>query len=348
MKSWLTQFKREYWEYNTSFLTLPMVIAVLALIAGIYVVVVYGTPDSKLARSVFDVGYTSQNDPDHGRDDKNATTGENKSGSTVTANDGNNSGGYIVDFNKGKLTPVEGSDWDSTYGDRQHDIAATLYGIQQLFLAITAFVLLFYLLSCLYADRKDRSIMFWKSMPVSENRNVAVKYITAALVVPVVFTLISWLFQLCYLLLATVFVYRIGSDPWQAVWENVDVLGVFYQQLLFVLWDGAWLLPLTGWLLFASALAKRSPFLVATIPFVFVILMQRLLFDNWSIFLVLWHYLIAGSRQLDNLVGNATFAGTAPGHVDLLMNSTEMLMGFVITALLYPATVWLRNHRFEI
>ena len=103
-------------------------------------------------------------------------------------------------------------DRDNSLSDnwQQHTNTA-LYGIHQLFVTVTAFVLLYYMLSCLYTDRKDRSILFWKSMPVSENRNVAVKFITAVLVVPIVATLISWLTQICYLVLATVLVSRIGG-----------------------------------------------------------------------------------------------------------------------------------------
>jgi len=346
MNSWLTQIKREFWEYNTSFLVMQLGIAALAVIVGIYVVIAYGSPDSDLARSLFDhdAGYDYQ----YGAERNSGGENDTSTATSAAANTNINNDEYIVDFSKGELTPIDESNRGPLVSDSDFNPTATLFGIHQLFLVITAFVLLFYLLSCLYADRKDRSVLFWKSMPVTENRNVAVKLIIAALVVPVVVTLISWLVQVCYLILAIIFVYRIGSDPWTLVWSNVDVLNAFFQQLKYVLWEGAWFLPLTAWLLFASALAKRSPFLLATIPFVFVILMERLLLGSWSIGLLLLQHLQAAGLQIQNMVGEDSFDGATPGRVNLLLNGTEMLTGLVITALLYPATVWLRNHRFEI
>ena len=259
MKSWLTQIKREFWEYNTSFLVMQSVVAVMAVIVGIYVVIAYGTPDSKLARTIFSnddqFGYQYDAVKERGMADnsnKDSDTGTSATANTETSNE------YIVDFSKGKLTPIDESNRGSHNNGESFNVTATMFGIHQLFLVITSFVILFYLLSCLYGDRKDRSILFWKSMPVSETRNVTVKFIVAALVVPVVVTLISWLVQICYLMLTMLFVYRIGSDPWSVVWQNADLMGAFFQQLKYVVWLGPWFLPLTAWMLLASALTVSS------------------------------------------------------------------------------------------
>ena len=350
MNSWLIQLKREFWEYNTAFLLTPAVIAALAVLVGIYVVIAYGTPESEFAHSVFGYGddYAYQTGTGNDSGDNSNPARQDHSETTVNADSNSNRQEYIVDFSKGEIAPVEQSDRSDTDLDIQFNAAAFMYGIQHLFLTITAFVLLFYALNCLYADRKDRSILFWKSMPVSEIRNVTVKFIITVLAVPVVVTLISWLVQLFYLLLATIFVYRIGSDPWTLVWSNLDVLDVFFQQLKYVLWGGAWFLPLIAWLLFASSLARRSPFLLATIPFVFVILMERLLFGSWSVGLLLLQHLRASALQIQNIMGDDSFAGATPGRVNMLLNLKEMLTGIVIAGLLFPATVWLRNRRFEI
>ena len=349
MKSWLTQIKREFWEYNTSFLITPMVIAALVVIAGIYIVIVYGTPDSKLAREFFGDHYSYQNSDngDNGRTIDFSTADDSETTTAAAVSDGGTE--YIIDFSKGEQRPVAASDLNGSMAGNGFQAGnASLYGIHQLFLTVIAFVLLYYMISSLYADRKDRSVLFWKSMPVSETRIVAVKYITSVLAVPLVVTLIAWIAQICYLLLAAIFVWRIGSDPWVDFWSHFDVMGAFFEQLKYILWLGAWYLPLTAWLLFASSLAKRSPFLLATIPFVCVILMERLLFGSWSIGLLLLHHLQVSGLQVQNIIGDDSFAGATPGSVNLLMNIKEMLTGFVIAGLLFPATVWLRNHRFEI
>ena len=49
---------------------------------------------------------------------------------------------------------------------------------------VSAVVVAFYLLDCLYAERKDRSILFWKSLPLSDGFTVASKVVVATVVVP--------------------------------------------------------------------------------------------------------------------------------------------------------------------
>src|SRR5262249_34513186 len=47
------------------------------------------------------------------------------------------------------------------------------------------FVVFFYLLGALYNDRADRSVLFWKSLPLSDIETVLAKVVTAALVAPI-------------------------------------------------------------------------------------------------------------------------------------------------------------------
>ncbi|MEO8460950.1 MAG: hypothetical protein ABI451_10495, partial [Dokdonella sp.] len=49
-----------------------------------------------------------------------------------------------------------------------------------------AFVVFFYLLGALYDDRRDRSVLFWSSLPISATNTVASKVLAAALVAPLI------------------------------------------------------------------------------------------------------------------------------------------------------------------
>ena len=51
---------------------------------------------------------------------------------------------------------------------------------------VLAFVVFFYALGCLYDDRRDRSILFWKSLPVSDTQMVLSKAAWALLLAPLV------------------------------------------------------------------------------------------------------------------------------------------------------------------
>ena len=44
----------------------------------------------------------------------------------------------------------------------------------------------FYCIDALYADRADRSVLFWKSLPLSDAETVLSKFATAAVLIPLV------------------------------------------------------------------------------------------------------------------------------------------------------------------
>lgn len=336
MKTWLIQIKREFWEHQTLFFIIPLSLAALIILAGTYVVTLRASLNSMAGNALFGHVYFLE--------------GKNNTGNAATPpGDGSAATEYIIDFTKGTLVRAEDTDTDnSETNNRRQMVTLALYGFHSFIMLITSFVLVFYQINCLYGDRKDRSILFWKSMPVSEVRNIATKLIVSLLAVPVLATVISWGMQLCYLGLSTIFVYRVGSSPWEVVWGQTNLLHLFTQELILIIWAAAWWLPLSAWLLFSSALGKRSPFLVATVPIVVVIIMDNLLSGSWHVGnLLLTHFktvLIQGA----NLVGEESNAGLTPGTINIFYDTPAMIMGFVIAGILLPATAWLRNHRFEI
>lgn len=346
MNTWLTQIKREFWEHQSMFVFLPLIVAGLIVLAGIYIVIFEASPDSEFALDIFNEAYFQDaGTSDGGGEVIDFSSGENEG--TVAADGADEEPvEYIIDFTTGELKVAE--DIEVRRPMTGEVINATLYGFHSMLLMITGFVLLFYLLSCLHTDRKDRSVLFWKSLPVSETRNVVTKLIIASVIVPLLVTVISWVVQICYLFLSMIFMYRIGSEQWTQIWPQADLFRVFFEQVKLVLWIGAWFLPLNAWWLFASALGKRSPFLVAIIPFAVVIGLEYLFLDSTLVGSLLLEHLNGGGIQLGHIMGEDQIMGAAPGSVDLFLNNSEMFAGFVIAGVLVPVTIWLRNHRFEI
>ena len=342
MNGWLVQIKREFWEHQTAFVITPAIIAVLVVTVFTYIAVMHAATDSKVGMGLYGDVYYYDSSLIH--------AGEQAAGDTGGTGDSDESREhvteYIIDFTKGELVEAKDGDSSRSLGEyREYRIKSVLHGFHSMFIFIFGFVLMFYLLSCLYTDRKDRSILYWKSLPVSEDRNVVTKLIVATFAVPILVTMVSWVVQLCYLVSSTIFIYRIGISPWDVVWPQAELLSIFFEQLKYSLWIMLWWLPLNAWLLFSSALAKRSPFLVATIPVGVIIIMEKLLFGTWNIGMLFVGHL--RGIQIQNLSGDA-FDGATSGSIDLTLGSIEMLAGFVIAGLLFPAIVWLRNHRFEI
>jgi ABC-2 type transport system permease protein len=146
-----------------------------------------------------------------------------------------------------------------------------------------AFCLSYYLLDCLYAERKDRSILFWKSLPVSDALTVGSKVLVALAIVPLgVFVLAL----VTHLLFSTILNLRftIGNEPLLIFnfvqWLRTEVT-LFLVLLLAVLWYAPW----GAYLLGVSAFARRSPFLWATLPPVLAPLLERMVLGThylWS------------------------------------------------------------------
>jgi ABC-2 type transport system permease protein len=128
---------------------------------------------------------------------------------------------------------------------------------------ILFFVVFFYLLGALYDDRRDRSVLFWKSLPLSDSSMVVSKVLAAAVVAPVLSTLIAMALQFALLILLSIYVLFHGINPLTVLWGPASLLNVWAQMLANVPINALWALPTIGWLLLVSAFARSKPFLWA-------------------------------------------------------------------------------------
>ena len=78
---------------------------------------------------------------------------------------------------------------------------------------VLSFKLFFYLLGALYEDRKDRSILFWKSLPVSDTATVLSKVVTAILVMPVVAVVVALAGFIGEMIVASIWFAAHGLNP---------------------------------------------------------------------------------------------------------------------------------------
>ena len=144
---------------------------------------------------------------------------------------------------------------------------------------VAAVVLLFYLLDALYAERKDRSILFWKSLPVSDAATVLSKLVTALIAVP----LWVWALSLVTGLLTFAMVaLKVAGTPMAALgnfhFAAWLVLQLTLLQNLFI--AALWYAPLAAWLLLVSVWAKRAPFLWAVLPPGLLVLFEEITFGT--------------------------------------------------------------------
>jgi len=191
---------------------------------------------------------------------------------------------------------------------------------------------LIYLLNALYQDRKDLSVYFWQSMPVSNLGTVLSKVVTVIAVVPAFYVAI----------LFVVYLLAVSALSLLGLSYDVEVAGLGYMLMaavvsLLLFYVSAflaalWLLPTIGWLLLFSAFAKRTPVLWALGVFILLGLVEDLIFGTQ--FLGNWVESRSSFRQYIVL--------DFPMAMDRLF-SYDMLFGLVVGAILITGAVYMRR-----
>src|SRR5215472_2509773 len=134
-----------------------------------------------------------------------------------------------------------------------------LWGLAQPLFIVMLITVAFYLVDSLYAERKDRSILFWKSLPLSDELTVGSKLLVAAVVVPLGAFLLASVSDLVF---AAIFAGRVhGIVAWNTYeWLRTELV-LLGEVILGVLWYA----PIAGALLLFSAWIPRNPILWATL-----------------------------------------------------------------------------------
>lgn len=136
-------------------------------------------------------------------------------------------------------------------------------------LIVLAFVVFFYCLGALYDERKDRSILFWKSLPLSDGQTVLSKVASALVVAPLVAMVAAIITSIGFLVLLSAYVMFHGGNPIPLIWGPASPLSIAFNMLASLPVYAAWALPTVGWLMLVSAWARTKPFLWALLVPVF-------------------------------------------------------------------------------
>jgi ABC-2 type transport system permease protein len=131
-----------------------------------------------------------------------------------------------------------------------------------LVIVIGVVVGIFFSLGALYNERRDRSLLFWKSLPISNLVAVGAKAFVPLLVVPAVSVAVAFAGQVVMVLLETIAV-LLHHGPVSMVWDNAPIIRDFPVLLFGAFAVALWYAPIYAWMLLASAWAKRAPVLWA-------------------------------------------------------------------------------------
>ncbi|MGE0582671.1 MAG: hypothetical protein AB7P31_11150 [Steroidobacteraceae bacterium] len=155
-------------------------------------------------------------------------------------------------------------------------LGVTVWAMSLVIFLIAGIVLSFYLLDCLYSDRRDRSILFWKSLPVSDAATVLAKFGVAIVVVPLGAFALAIVTDLAVRGILTL---RTGAGLMVEHFPLWDGWAWLQTQALLALLLAAsllWYAPLAAYLLVVSAWARRNVMLWAVMPPLVVALVERL------------------------------------------------------------------------
>ncbi len=167
-------------------------------------------------------------------------------------------------------------------GDAERRAAMTVFflGTSWVFLFGLAILTTFYTLDSLYAERKDKSILFWRSLPITDAETVVSKLLTAVFVLPLVTVAAIIVTHLVNLVITTGWVMVRGGNAAHLIWGSVPLLDNWAAALIVTVASAIWMSPFIGWFLFVSAFTKRSPLLMAFMPLIIIPIIEWIFFRS--------------------------------------------------------------------
>ena len=149
-----------------------------------------------------------------------------------------------------------------------------------LLMGTTLLVAIFYSLDALYGERRDRSILFWKSLPVSDTTAVLSKAVVPIVIIPLLTFAFTVVTQLFMLLINVVALLAMGLSV-AKFWADLSLFQIWLVTFYHLITGHAlWYAPIFAYLLLVSAWARRAPFLWATLPLLTISLLEKITFNT--------------------------------------------------------------------
>ncbi len=212
-------------------------------------------------------------------------------------------------------------------------------------MATTLVVAVFYCLDALHGERRDRSILFWKSLPVSDVATVLSKASFPVLILPLVTFAIIVVTQAIMLLL-NVAALLVGGLGVATLWSHLSLFQMWMMLLYhLVVFHGLWYAPIYGWLLLVSGWARRATFLWAILPLLAIGVVEKIAFNTSHFGAMLLDRLAGGSQGASSTAGSMSMDALTPLTPVQALISPGLWIGLALTAIFLSAAVRLRRYR---
>jgi len=230
---------------------------------------------------------------------------------------------------------------------RQHASIVQPYNFAVLAIMATTFLVgVLYCLDALSGERRDRSILFWKSLPVSDRTTVLAKASIVLVVIPLLTFVIVVAVQLVMLVLSSMVLLGSGLSA-ATLWTQVSpfqtsLMLLYHLFMVHVLWYA----PIYGWLLLVSAWARRAAFLWASLPLLAIGMVEKLAF-NTTHFAALLAYRVSGGAEAALSTARGFPLDPMTTHLTpaAFLSNPGLWVGLAIAAAFLAAAVRLRRNR---
>jgi ABC-2 type transport system permease protein len=213
-------------------------------------------------------------------------------------------------------------------------------------LILTAFIIgVFYCLDALYGERRERSILFWKSLPVSDRTTVFSKAFIPMVILPLVTFVTVFVTQFVMMLISTAALAPSGLAA--TTWANFNL---FHQSLILLYGLVAialWHAPIYGWALLVSGVTRRATFLWAVLPPLAIGIFEKITFNTSHFASLMMNRLLgfaseAFDFQPQRHVAIDSILQLTPGKY---LSSPGLWIGLLFAVAFVAATVRLRRYR---
>jgi ABC-2 type transport system permease protein len=220
------------------------------------------------------------------------------------------------------------------------------YNIVAIMIILTAFIVgLFYCLDALHGERRDRSILFWKSLPVSDATTVLSKACIALIVLPLIAFVITVVLQFMMMLVSSLALMSSGLSG--TTWANYNwltqALILIYSLIALSLWHA----PIYGWALLVSVWARRATFLAAVLPWLAVAMFEKITFGTNYVGSFVQYRLMGFAPMAFDFRGQKSpciesLAQLTPGNY---LTSLGLWLGLICAAGFLAGAIRLRRYR---
>jgi ABC-2 type transport system permease protein len=232
-------------------------------------------------------------------------------------------------------------------------LAAACYIVNLTVASVGFFIGALYCLDALYGERRNRGILFWKSLPVSDRTAVLAKACAALVVLPCILFATMLAADTALLLVARA-ILTVNGESASDLWIEAGSPTVWLGRLYIAIAATLWYAPVYSWLLLVSAFAPGKPLLWALAPPALLAIVDRAVSSQWLIFSALRRRIAGGPLWTDHafklpddgkLRHGRALLNPDFGPLDpvTLFGDFELWAGLAVAVLFLLAAIWLRR-----